>query len=52
MQPGNQGLYVMPSSPFKTVQEMAKAHATVGVNSLHNIGSVLLGSLLTAHGYG
>ena len=52
MQPGNQGLYVMPSSPFKTVQEMARAHATVGVNSLHNIGSVLLGSLLTAHGYG
>ena len=29
---------------------MAKDHATVGVNSLHNIGSVLLGSLLTANG--
>ena len=52
MQPGNQGLYVMPSSPFKTVEEVARAHAAVGVNSLHNIGSVLLGSLLTAHGYG
>jgi NitT/TauT family transport system substrate-binding protein len=51
MQMGNQGLYVMPGSRFKTVAEVAKAHATVGVNSLHNIGSVLLGSLLTANGY-
>ena len=51
MQPGNQALYVMPNSPFKTVAEMAKAHASVGVNSLHNIGSVLLGSLLTVNGY-
>jgi NitT/TauT family transport system substrate-binding protein len=51
MQPGNQALYVMPGSKFKTVAQMAKAHATVGVNSLHNIGSVLLGSLLTANGY-
>ena len=36
---------------YKTVAELAKAHATVGVNSLHNIGSVLLGSLLAADGY-
>jgi NitT/TauT family transport system substrate-binding protein len=52
MQPGNQALYVMPGSKFKTVQQVAKAHATVGVNSLHNIGSVLLGSLLSANGFG
>ena len=52
MQPGNQALYVMPGSRFKTVKQVAKAHATVGVNSLHNIGSVLLGSLLSANGYG
>src|SRR5580698_9213631 len=51
MQPGNQALYVMPDSKFKTVQQVAKAHATVGVNSLHNIGSVLLGSLLTANSF-
>jgi NitT/TauT family transport system substrate-binding protein len=51
MQPGNQALFVMPGSPFTTVAELAKAHATVGVNTLHNIGSVLLGSLLTANGY-
>ena len=25
MQPGNQALYVMPSSPYKTVQELVKA---------------------------
>jgi NitT/TauT family transport system substrate-binding protein len=52
MQPGNQGLYVMPRSKYKTVQEVARDHATVGVNSLHNIGSVLLGSLMSANGFG
>lgn len=52
MQAGNQALYVLPSSPYKTVQQLVKAHAAVGVNTLHNIGSVLLGSLLTADGYG
>jgi NitT/TauT family transport system substrate-binding protein len=52
MQPGNQALYVMPDSKLKTVAEVVKAHATVGVNSLHNIGSVLLGSLLTANNDG
>jgi NitT/TauT family transport system substrate-binding protein len=51
MQPGNQALYVMPDSKLKTVAEVEKAHATVGVNSLHNIGSVLLGSLLTANNF-
>ena len=51
MQPGNQGLYVMPGTRFKTVANIAHDHATVGVNTLHNIGSVLLGSLLTANGF-
>jgi NitT/TauT family transport system substrate-binding protein len=50
MQAGNQALYVMPNSPYKTVQALVKAHAQVGVNTLHNIGSVLLGSLLASHG--
>jgi NitT/TauT family transport system substrate-binding protein len=52
MQPGNQALYVMPDSKLKTVAAVAKAHATVGVNSLHNIGALLLGSLLTANSFG
>ncbi len=52
MQTGNQALYVLPDSPYKTVKQLVKAHAQVGVNTLHNIGSVLLGSLLTANGYG
>jgi NitT/TauT family transport system substrate-binding protein len=51
MQPGNQGLYVMPGSRYKSVADVARGHATVGVNTLHNIGSVLLGSLLTANGF-
>ena len=52
MQAGNQALYVLPNSPYKTVQALVKAHAEVGVNTLHNIGTVLLGSLLTFDGYG
>jgi NitT/TauT family transport system substrate-binding protein len=52
MQTGNQALYVLPDSPYKSVQQLVKAHAQVGVNTLHNIGSVLLGSLLVADGYG
>ena len=52
MQTGNQALYVLPDSPYKTVQQLVKAHAAVGVNTLHNIGSVFLGSLLTANGFG
>jgi NitT/TauT family transport system substrate-binding protein len=51
MQAGNQALYVLPSSPYKTVRDLVKHHVKVGVNSLHNIGSVLLGSLLTANGF-
>src|SRR5580692_7996522 len=51
MQPGNQGLYVLPSSPYKTVQQLVQHHVAVGVNTLHNIGSVFLGSLLASDGY-
>ncbi len=51
MQPGNQGLYVLPSSPYKTVQDLVKHHVKVGVNSLHNIGSVFLGALLAYNNY-
>jgi NitT/TauT family transport system substrate-binding protein len=51
MQAGNQALYVLPGSPYKTVQQLVKAHAKVGVNSLHNIGALLLGSLLSSDGY-
>jgi NitT/TauT family transport system substrate-binding protein len=52
MQAGNQALYVLPSSPYKTVQQLVKADAKVGVNTLNNIGTVLLGSLLASDGYG
>ncbi|MGH3970884.1 MAG: ABC transporter substrate-binding protein [Mycobacterium sp.] len=50
MQAGNQALYVMPNSPYKTVRDLVKAHVEVGVNTLHNIGTVLLGSLLASIG--
>jgi NitT/TauT family transport system substrate-binding protein len=51
MQPGNQALYVMPNAPYKTVQDLVRDHATVGVNALHNIGTLLLGSLLASVGH-
>jgi NitT/TauT family transport system substrate-binding protein len=51
MQPGNQGLYVLPSSPYKTVQQLVQHHVAVGVNTLHNIGSVFLGALLASDNY-
>jgi NitT/TauT family transport system substrate-binding protein len=51
MQPGNQALYVMPDAPYKTVQDLARDHATVGVNALHNVGTLLLGSLLVSNGH-
>jgi NitT/TauT family transport system substrate-binding protein len=51
MEAGNQALYVMPSSGYKTVKDLVKSHVSVGVNTLHNIGSVLLGSLLASNGY-
>jgi NitT/TauT family transport system substrate-binding protein len=47
---GNQALYVLPNSPYKTVADLAKGHATVGINSPNNIAQVLLGSLFAANG--
>jgi NitT/TauT family transport system substrate-binding protein len=48
MQPGNQGLYVLPKSPYKTMADLARDHATIGINSPNNIAQVLLGSLFAA----
>jgi NitT/TauT family transport system substrate-binding protein len=50
MQPGNQALYVMPGSKFKTVADLTRHHARIGINSPHNIGQVLLGSLFKENG--
>lgn len=50
MQAGNQALYVMPGTKFKTVADLAKFHATVGINTVNNIGQVFLGSLFQANG--
>jgi NitT/TauT family transport system substrate-binding protein len=50
MQAGNQALYVLPNSPYKTVTQLSKDHATVSVNSPNNIGALFLGSLFSADG--
>lgn len=49
--PGTQALYVKPHSRFQTVAELARAHATIGVNTRNNVGDVLLGAMLTGAGY-
>jgi NitT/TauT family transport system substrate-binding protein len=51
MQPGNQALYVMPSSKLTTVGSLVAHHAKIGVNTLNNIGTVLIGSLLQDNGH-
>ena len=45
MEQGNQAIYVMPGSKFKTVADLAKNHAKVGINTPNNVGEVLFGSL-------
>ena len=50
MQAGNQALYVMPNSRIRTVSDLTKYHASVGVNTQNNIGQVLLGSLFQGNG--
>jgi len=50
MQQGNQALYVLPNSPYKTVAALARDDATVGINSPNNIGQLFLGSLFAADG--
>lgn len=51
MQPGNQAIYVMPGSRYHTAADLARHHATIGVNTYNNVGSVLIGALLKSQGY-
>ena len=51
IQPGTEALYVMPNSKFRTVTELAKSHARVGLNTANDIGDVMMGALLTGDGY-
>jgi NitT/TauT family transport system substrate-binding protein len=50
MQQGNQAIYVMPDSRFKTVADLTKYHAKVGINTPDNVGEVLFGSLFKENG--
>ena len=50
MNPGNQAIYVRPGSDIHSVADLAAHHATIGVNTLNNVGQVLIGSLLKSDG--
>jgi NitT/TauT family transport system substrate-binding protein len=49
--PGTEALYVLPHSKYKTVANLAEDNASVGLNTPHDVGQVLLGSLLAQYGY-
>ena len=51
LQPGSEALYVMPGSRFKTVAELAQAHARIGLNTPNDVGDVMVSSLLEEVGY-
>jgi NitT/TauT family transport system substrate-binding protein len=51
MTPRTEELYVMPHSKFRTVAELAKAHARIGDNTAYNVGDVVVGALLSDAGY-
>jgi NitT/TauT family transport system substrate-binding protein len=50
LQPGSEALYVMPNSRFKTVAELAQAHARIGLNTPNDVGDVMVASLLEQAG--
>jgi NitT/TauT family transport system substrate-binding protein len=51
IQPGSDALYVMPGSRFQTLAELARAHASVGLDAAHDVGGVMVGTLLAQAGY-
>jgi NitT/TauT family transport system substrate-binding protein len=50
MQQGNQAIYVMPNSRIKSVADLTKYHAKVGINTSNNVGQVLFGALFKQDG--
>jgi NitT/TauT family transport system substrate-binding protein len=50
MEQGNQAIYVMPGSRFKTVADLTKYRAKVGINTPDNVGQVLFGALFKQDG--
>ncbi len=50
LQPGSEALYVMPNSRFRTIAELAQAHARVGLNTPNDVGDVMVAALLEQAG--
>jgi NitT/TauT family transport system substrate-binding protein len=50
MQPGNQAIYVLPTSKIKTVADLVKYKASVAFNSPNNVGQVFFKSLFAQNG--
>src|SRR5450756_650138 len=50
LRPSSEALYVMPNSRFKTVAQLAQAHARIGLNTPNDVGDVMVASLLEQAG--
>lgn len=50
IQPGSEALYVMPRSRFQTLDELARAHARIGLDAGDDAGGLLVGALLAQAG--
>ncbi|HEX4830214.1 MAG TPA: ABC transporter substrate-binding protein [Trebonia sp.] len=51
MTPGTEPLYVRKNSPYQTIADLAKHHASVGLNTGNDVGQVLFGALYQSEGY-
>jgi len=51
LQPGNDALYIMPSSRVKTIAGLVKYHATMGLDTPNGMGNVLYGALFADKGF-
>jgi NitT/TauT family transport system substrate-binding protein len=50
LRPGSEALYVMPGSRIKTVSDLARFRATVGLNTPNDVGEMLMGATLAQDG--
>jgi NitT/TauT family transport system substrate-binding protein len=51
IQPGSEALYVMPHSTYQTLAQLARAHARIGLDAVHDAGDMMIGALLAQAGY-
>jgi NitT/TauT family transport system substrate-binding protein len=51
IRPGSEALYVLPRSRFQTLAELARAHASIGLDAADDAGGIMVGALLAQAGF-